>query len=74
MSSYNYAFDNPTTLTDSTGLVPTDWAMLVPMHTGTQSSDLRSSVEPDPAHERTDPAAEAGPFTSPVQNPNAEIG
>jgi RHS repeat-associated protein len=25
MSSYNYSFDNPVTLTDPTGLAPTDW-------------------------------------------------
>jgi len=25
MTSYNYSFDNPATLTDPTGLVPTDW-------------------------------------------------
>lgn len=73
MSSYNYAFDNPTTLTDPTGLAPTDWAMLVPMHTGPQSSDLRRSIGPAPTHERTDPAAEAGPFISPVQNPQSKI-
>lgn len=64
MSSYNYAFDNPTTLTDPTGLALTDWAMLVPMHTGPQSRDLRRSIGPAPTHERTDPAAEAGPLTS----------
>ncbi|MEF8795831.1 MAG: RHS repeat-associated core domain-containing protein [Salinivenus sp.] len=64
MSSYNYAFDNPTTLTDPIGLAPTDWAMLVPMHTDPQSRDLRRSIGPAPTHERTNPAAEAGPLTS----------
>ena len=43
----------------SRGWPGSDWAMLVPMHTGTQSSDLRLYVEDDAADRFASPARRA---------------